>query len=125
MNNQVSLDDARKAQEHLAIQFNEIARLLVLSNNETWELFLEQEEADAIPEGFLPILKSVFLGKPNIPLEVYRDITCDALKKYKYCPVIRVLYKLSNGNLMSELVQHSLKMTADALRSEAQPGPNA
>ena len=96
MNNQLSLDDARIAQEHLAKQFNELGRSLVLSNQETWELFLEQEESKLIPETFLPVVKSIFLGKPNIPIEMYRDIVDKALKKFKFCPVIRVLNKMTD-----------------------------
>ena len=115
MNNQLSLDDARIAQEHLAKQFNELGRSLVLSNQETWELFLEQEESKLIPEMFLPVVKSILLGKPSIPIELYRDMVTDALKKFKYCPVIRVLHKMTDEELMPELVQHSLKMTAKVL----------
>ena len=124
MNNQLSLDDARIAQEHLAKQFNELGRSLVLSNQETWELFLEQEESKLIPEMFLPVVKSILLGKPSIPIELYRDMVTDALKKFKYCPVIRVLHKMTDEQLMPELVQHSLKITAKALDEEVEPNSN-
>ena len=119
MNNQLSLEDARKAQKQLAKQFNAIGRSLVLSNNETWELFLEQKESEIIPREVLPVLKSVLLGKPIVPIEVYRDMAADALKKFQYCPVIRVLHKMTDGNLMPELVQHSLKMTAVIMAGQA------
>ena len=122
MNNQLSLEDARKAQKQLAKQFNAIGRSLVLSNNETWKLFLEQKESEIIPREFLTVLKSVLLGKPIVPMEVYRDMAAHSLKKFQYCPVISVLHKMADGNLMPELVQHFLKMTADVLRPEAQPG---
>ena len=124
MNKQISLDDARIAQEHLAKQFNELGRSLVLSNQETWELFLEQEESKLIPEMFLPVVKSIFLGKPSIPIELYRDMVTDALKKFKYCPVIRVLHKMTDEQLMPELVQHSLKITAKALDEEVETNSN-
>ena len=124
MNNQLSLDDARIAQEHLAKQFNELGRSLVLSNQETWELFLEQEESKLIPEMFLPVVKSILLGKPSIPIELYRDMVTDALKKFKYCPVIRVLHKMTDEQLMPELVQHSLKITAKALDEEVETNSN-
>ena len=124
MNNQLSLDDARIAQEHLAKQFNELGRSLVLSNQETWELFLEQEESKLIPEMFLPVVKSILLGKPSIPIELYRDMVTDALKKFKYCPVIRVLHKMTDEELMPELVQHSLKMTAKVLSPEVEEDSN-
>jgi len=124
MNKQISLDDARIAQEHLAKQFNELGRSLVLSNQETWELFLEQEESKLIPEMFLPVVKSIFLGKPSISIELYRDMVTDALKKFKYCPVIRVLHKMTDEQLMPELVQHSLKITAKALDEEVETNSN-
>tara|TARA_Y100000589_G_C27013133_1_gene571669 strand:- start:515 stop:892 length:378 start_codon:yes stop_codon:yes gene_type:complete len=124
MNKQISLDDARIAQEHLAKQFNELGRSLVLSNQETWELFLEQEESKLIPEMFLPVVKSILLGKPSIPIELYRDMVTDALKKFKYCPVIRVLHKMTDEQLMPELVQHSLKITAKALDEEVETNSN-
>ena len=112
MNNQLSLEDARKAQKQLASQFNAIGRSLVLSNNETGELFLEQKESEIIPREVLHVVKSVLLGKPIVPIEVYRDMAAGSLKKFQSCPVIHVLHKMTNGNLMPELVQHSLKMTA-------------
>ena len=124
MNKQISLDDARIAQEHLAKQFNELGRSLVLSNQETWELFLEQEESKLIPEMFLPVVKSILLGKPSISIELYRDMVTDALKKFKYCPVIRVLHKMTDEQLMPELVQHSLKITAKALDEEVETNSN-
>ena len=124
MNNQLSLDDVRRAQEQLAKQFIELGRSLVLSNEQTWELFLKQKESDVIPREFLPIAKSVLLGKPIVPIEVYRDIAAECLKELKYCPVIRVLMKMTDENLIPELVQHSLKMTADVLRPEVETDSN-
>ena len=37
--------DFQKYQYLLAKQFNEVGRSLVLSNKETWAIFLEQEES--------------------------------------------------------------------------------
>ena len=124
MNNQLSLDDTRKAQEQLAIQFSEIGRLLVLSNQETLEQFLEQKESDLIPRDHLPAVEGILLGSPIIPIEVFRDIAVEVLKKHKFCTIIRVLHKMTNGNLLPELVNYSLKMTAAVITPEAQPGPN-
>ena len=117
MNNQLSLNDFQKYQNLLAIQFNEVGRSLVLTNKETWELFLEQQESDIIPRDHLPAVESILLGSPNIPIEVFRDIATDVLKKHKFCTIIRVLHKMSNGNLIPELVNHSLKITALALNT--------
>ena len=117
MNKQLSIEDLQKYQDLLARQFNEIGRSLVLNNKETWELFLEQQESDIIPRDHLPAVESILLGSPNIPIEVFRDIATDVLKKHKFCTIIRVLHKMSNGNLIPELVNHSLKITALALNT--------
>ena len=118
MNNQLSLNDFQKYQNLLAIQFNEVGRSLVLTNKETWELFLEQKESDIIPRDHLPAVKSILLGSPNIPIEMFRDIATGVLRKHKFCTIIRVLHKMTNGNLMPELVNHSLKMTSLVLTPE-------
>ena len=120
MTTQLSIKDLEKYQKLLANQFNELGRSLVLSNQQTWAMFLEQEESDIIPRDHLPTVKSILLGSPIIPIEVFRDIATEVLKKHKFCTIIRVLYKMANGNLMPELVDHSLKMTACVLRHEAQ-----
>ena len=126
MNEQLlSIKDLQKYQNLLARQFNEVGRSLVLSNKETWAIFLAQKESDIIPRDHLPTVKSILLGSPNIPIEVFRDIATGVLKKHKFCTIIRVLHKMTNGNLMPELVDHSLKMTASVLRPEAQSDPNA
>ena len=124
MKEQLSIEDLQKYQNLLAKQFNEIGRSFVLNNKETWALFLAQEESDIIPRDHLPAVKSILLGSPNIPIEMFRDIATGVLKKHKFCTIIRVLYKMTNGNLMPELVNHSLKMTAAVITPEAQPGPN-
>ena len=116
--------DFQKYQYLLAKQFNEVGRSLVLSNKETWEIFLEQEESDIIPRDHLPAIESILLGNPIIPIEVFRDIACEVLKKHKFCTIIRVLYKMANGNLLPELVDHSLRMTALVLNPEVQPDPS-
>ena len=115
--------DFQKYQDLLAKQFNEVGRSLVLSNKETWAIFLEQEESDLIPRDHLPAVESILLGRAIIPIEVFRDIAVEVLKKHKFCTIIHVLYKMTNGNLLPELVDHSLKMTALVINSEDQPAP--
>ncbi len=124
MKEQLSLKDLQKYQNLLAIQFNELGRSLVLTNKETWSLFLAQKESDIIPRDHLPAVESILLGSPNIPIEVFRDIATGVLKKHKFCTIIRVLHKMTNGNLMPELVNHSLKMTSQVLTTEAQQEAN-
>ena len=118
MRKQLTLEDVQKYQDLLAKQFNEVGRSLVLSNQETWELFLAQEESDIIPRGHLAVVESILLGRPIITLEIFRDLATEVLKEYKYCTIIRVLHKMTDGNLMPELVAHSLKMTSLVLNLE-------
>ena len=120
MKKQLSIEDVQKYQNLLARQFNEVGRSLVLTNKETWALFLAQKESDIIPRDHLPAVESILLGSPNIPIEMFRDIATRVLKKHKFCTIIRVLHKISNGNLMPELVNHSLKMTSLVLTPEVQ-----
>ena len=121
MKEQLSIKDLQQYQNLLAKQFNEVGRLLILSNRQTWELFLAQKESDIIPRDHLPAVKSILLGSPTIPIEVFRDIATAVLKKHKFCTIIRVLYKMTKENLMPELVDHSLKMTSQVLIAEVQP----
>jgi len=123
MSKQLTLEDFQKYLYLLSKQFNEIGRSLVLSNKETWKIFLEQEESDIIPRGHLAIVESILLGRPIISIEVFRDLATDVLKEYKYCTIIRVLHKMTDGNLLPELVDHSLKMTALLLCSEDRTDP--
>ena len=76
-----------------------------------------------IPRDHLPAIESILLGNPIIPIEVFRDIAVEVLKKHKFCTIIRVLYKMANGNLLPELVDHSLRMTALVLNPEVQSEP--
>ena len=124
MTAQLTTMDCQKYQDLLAKQFVEVGRFLVLSNKETWAMFLEQEESDIIPKDHLPAIESILLGNPIIPIEVFRDIACEVLKKHKFCTIIRVLYKMANGNLLPELVDHSLRMTALVLNPEVQSEPS-
>ena len=121
MYDQLTLNDARKYQQLLAKQFNEVGRTLVLSNQKTWELFLAQEESNEIPREHLPVIKSILLGRPNVPIDVFRDLAAERLKKYNYCSIMPVLLKMTNDEeLLPELVEHSLKMTAALIKPEVQ-----
>ncbi len=127
MNHQLTLEDTEKYINLLAKQFNELARSQIMSNKKTWAMFLAQEESDIIPRENLPVIESIFLGNPIIPIEAFRDIATNVLREYKYCTIIPVLYKMANGNLLPELVNHSLKMTVCVLGPEdlkAQPNPS-
>ena len=125
MNHPLTLEDTEKYLNLLAKQFNEIGRSEILSNEKTWALFLAQKESDVIPREHLTVVESILLGRPIITVETFRNLATQVLREYKYCTIIRVLYKMTDGNLLPELVEHSLKMTACVLRPEAQPNPSA
>ena len=91
MDSVLTLKDLLKYQDLLAKQFSEIGRLSLLSNTETWELFLAQEESDIIPRDHLPAVKGILFGSPTLSIEVFRDVATGVLKKHKYCTIIRVL----------------------------------
>ena len=124
MTEQLTLEDTEKYLNLLAKQFNEVGRSQILSNEKTWALFLAQKESDVIPREHLTVVESILLGRPTITVEMFRDLATQVLREYKYCTIIRVLYKMANGDLMPELVDHSLKMTACVLRNEAPPDPS-
>jgi len=125
MNHQLTLEDTEKYLNLLAKQFNEVGRSQILSNEKTWALFLAQKESDVIPREHLTVVESILLGRPIITVETFRNLATQVLREYKYCTIIRVLYKMTDGNLLPELVEHSLKMTACVLRPEALPNPGA
>ena len=125
MNHQLTLEDTEKYLNLLAKQFNEVGRSEILSNEKTWAMFLAQKESDVIPREHLTVVESILLGRPIITVEVFRDLATQVLKEYKYCTIIRVLHKMTDGNLLPELVNHSAKMTACVLKPEAQQDPSA
>ena len=125
MNHQLTLEDTEKYLNLLAKQFNEVGRSQILSNEKTWALFLAQKESDVIPREHLTVVESILLGRPIITVETFRELATQVLREYKYCTIIRVLHKMTDGNLLPELVEHSLKMTACVLRPEALPNPGA
>ena len=125
MTEQLTLEDTEKYLNLLAKQFNEVGRSQILSNEKTWAMFLAQKESDVIPREHLTVVESILLGRPIITVEVFRELATQVLREYKYCTIIRVLYKMTDGNLLPELVEHSLKMTADVLRPEVLPNPSA
>ena len=81
MKEQLSIKDLEKYQNLLAKQFNELGRQLILSNEQTWAMFLEQKESDIIPRDHLPAVESILLGRPIIPIDIFRDIATGVLKK--------------------------------------------
>lgn len=123
MNNQLTLKDSQKYQTLLARQFNEIARSLALSNNETWELFLKQKESEVLDSAHLPIIKSVLFSQPAMSIKDYRDALCAIIAQNKFCLMIPIFHSMTDGNLLPELVQHHSMITAVILASQIRPDP--
>lgn len=118
--NQVTLEDARKYQDLISDQFRKIARSEVMSREDLWEGLIRGNKFHMMPQEWLPPVKSIFMGKPIITIDEFRDAITHQLKTHQYCFMIRVLYELAEGNLIPELTQHSLKITADVVGQEAQ-----
>ena len=112
MNNQLTLKDAQKYQNLLAQQFTEIARSLIMTNEETWNMFLEQKESEVLDPVYLPIIKGVLFSKPAMSIKDYRDTLCAVIDQNKHCLMIPIFYSMTDGNLLPELVQHHSKITA-------------
>tara|TARA_R100001463_G_scaffold16069_3_gene41760 strand:- start:2604 stop:2984 length:381 start_codon:yes stop_codon:yes gene_type:complete len=122
---QITLEDAKKYQDLISDQFRKIARSEVMSREDLWQELIRDNKFHMIPQEWLPRIKSIFIGKPIITIEFFRDQVTKQLKTHHYCFMIGVLYELAEGNLIPELTQHSLKITADVLNQEAQSEPNA
>jgi hypothetical protein len=112
MNNQLTLKDAQKYQNLLAQQFTEIARSLIKTNEETWELFLKQKESEVLDPVYLPIIKGVLFSKSAMSIKDYRDTLCAVISQNKFCLMIPIFNSMTDGNLLPELVQHHAKITA-------------
>ena len=115
MNNPLTLKDAQKYQNLLARQFNEIGRSLILSNDETWEMFLNQKESEVINSAHLPIIKGVLFNQPTISIKDYRDALCEVIAQNKFCQLMPIFHSMTEGNLLPELVQHHSKIIAAIL----------
>ena len=112
MRETLTLKDAKKYADLLSKQFYEIGRNEIINNEETWKLFLKQKETKDIDPNHIPIVKGILFGKSTLSIKDYRDALVAVIGKNKYCQVISILYSMTNGNLITELVSHSNKINS-------------
>ena len=123
MDSVLTLKDSQKYQDLLAKQFSQVAESFNLNNEECWQLFLDQEQTQKVPEGNLPTIKEVLNGNSSLLLKDWRNIIIENIKREKYCTLIPVLYSMAEGKLLPELVSHYLKITSIILSEEDMQNP--
>tara|TARA_R100001443_G_scaffold111299_2_gene123971 strand:+ start:58 stop:570 length:513 start_codon:yes stop_codon:yes gene_type:complete len=111
----LTLKDAQKYKDLLAKQFSKID---AASNDERWNNFLEIKEAKFIPNENLPVVRGLLEGKNCLAIKDFRNIIIQNLKKFKYCTIIPVLFEMTEGYLMPELITHYFKITSIVLSEE-------
>jgi len=119
----LTLKDAQKYQDLLAKQFSEVAQTSNISSEECWQLFLDQEPTQKVPQDNLPTIKEVLNGNSSLLLKDWRNIIIDNIKREKYCTLIPVLFGMAKGKLLPELVSHYLKITSIILSEEDMQDP--
>ena len=112
MTNELTLKDSKKYSDLLSKQFNKIGRYEMISNEETWALFLKQPLVQEIDPSHLPIIKSILFGKPTLSIKDYRDALVEVIGQNKYYRVISILHSMTNGNLIPELIHQSNKINS-------------
>jgi hypothetical protein len=123
MDSVLTLKDSQKYQDLLAKQFSEVAQASNISNEECWQLFLNQEPTQKVPQANLPTIKEVLNGNSSLLLKDWRNIIIENIKREKYCTLIPVLYSMAEGKLLPELVSHYLKITSIILSEEDMQNP--
>ncbi len=123
MDSVLTLKDSQKYQDLLAKQFSEVAQASNISNEECWQLFLNQEPIQKVPQANLPTIKEVLNGNSSLLLKDWRNIIIENIKREKYCTLIPVLYSMAEGKLLPELVSHYLKITSIILSEEDMQNP--
>ena len=97
--------------ELLSKQFISIAREQIISNEEAWQQFLNQPDAAKIEKNKLTKLKNILYGTEALETE---EIVV-AIKENNHCPLIPVLFTMSQGKLSDELVKISNIIVAKVL----------
>ena len=123
MDSVLTLKDSQKYQDLLAKQFNAVAVNFNLNNEECWQFFLDQEPTQKVPQANLPTIKEVLHGNSSLLLKDWRNIIIENIKREKYCTLIPVLYSMTEGKLLPELVTHYLKITSIILSEEDMQDP--
>tara|TARA_B100000965_G_scaffold190783_1_gene159241 strand:- start:2084 stop:2434 length:351 start_codon:yes stop_codon:yes gene_type:complete len=115
MTNQLKLKDAKKIQRLVADQFKEIGKIEMLSEEETWSMFLKQAETKEIDPKNLPMVKGILFGNSTLAIKDYTELLVKVIKKRKYCPILTILDSMTKGNLLPELVHQYEKFRAEIL----------
>ena len=123
MDSVLTLKDAQKYQDLLAKQFSEVALTFNLSEDQTWELFLNQETSSELYQEYLPTIKGVMQGKTTLLIKDWRDMVVGSIQKDKYCRLIPVLHSMSDGNLLPELRDHYVKIKSIILNEDDMQNP--
>ena len=103
--------DSNTYGELLSKQFISIAREQMISNEDAWQQFLSQPDAGKIQKNKLPMLRKILYGTQSLE----SDIIIREIKENNHCPLIPVLFTMSNGNLSDELVKISNTIVAKVL----------
>lgn len=117
MTQELTLKDAKKYQDLLAKQFLEMARTNFVTTEKLWNNFLDHPKTKGIDMRHLPIVKGILFGKPTLSIKDYRDALLEVVQEIKYCQVMDILYLMSDGNLLPELVEQSNIVIGSALRT--------
>ena len=100
-------------------QFKYIARSLMITDEQAWELFLKQRTARELDRDFLSKLKSkadlkaVLFGQLVLPI----DVVIVRLRMKGHCDILPVLAEMSEEALLPELTAITNKILAIALES--------
>ena len=81
MDSVLTLKDSQKYQDLLAKQFSEVAVNFNLNHEECWQLFLDQEPTQKVPQQNLPTIKEVLNGNSSLLLKDWRNIIIENIKK--------------------------------------------
>ena len=97
--------------ELLSKQFISIAREQIISNEEAWQQFLSQPDTAKIQKNKLAKFKNILYGTEALETEEL----IRAIKENNHCPLIPVLFTMSQGKLSDELVKISNIIVAKVL----------
>ena len=111
MNKIITSHDLERYSELLSKQFISIARQELLTNEEAWQLFLDQPDSFKIAKHKLPRIKGVLYGTKKLN----SDVLIKEIIENNHCQIIPVLYSMAEGNLSPELVSESIIIVAKVL----------
>lgn len=111
----LTLTDAQKYKDLLAKQFSKID---APSKDVRWNNFLEIKDSKFIPRENLPVIRGLLEGKDCLAIKDFRNIIIERIQIDKHCSIIPVLYEMTEGDLLPELIAHYLKIVSIVLSEE-------